>query len=815
MQTPYSPSRLRSFVIMLLSCCLVLPPTLMLPLPALAQEQGQSAVSSNGVSISFQNDGGKATGSNGVSISFQNAQQGSTANSNGVGVAFEGYCNGAPRITQPRGVTVLNNQSATLKVEAENLYDLTFQWYRGDSGDTSQIIEGATRDSLTINSVAADSRINYWVQVINQCGTTNSQTMTVAAIDKLPLIFVPGIAGSTLDVRGGREVWLGRLCVEQGLDALSLDPNKPSTDIVPSGIIGRVTVDYGLGVFRQEFYASFVERLLSNGYKSQDKTLFIFPYDWRKGADFNALRLRELVSQVQETYRDYPNIKLNIVAHSMGGLVARRYILDNPQNHAVEKLITIGSPWLGAPKAINVLQTGDFIGYGICNGSIKTLAEFFPGIHQLLPSSAYFKFGEKPFVEDGWDIDEDGKSSEIYDYNNTILMLDKRYRSSPGITGFQFHKQPGQDDWSSDTSQVNYYHVVGLRYGADTIGQVIAKSDVKYCRLPGGIKVPCGFSNRYELKMAQGDGTVPYRSAYRRLGSTNLNASRAKIIPILSSSDNKIENNGSDHTGMMSNESVFQAVMSSLNEQSTVTARQSIHALDEPEEPTAQSSYYVKLLGISSALISDDYGNTLEPFTGNTTEESPNITSYLLGEKGLLAVAPTNQTLTFTFTTNPNNQLATLELTKGTDIETAQAVRYLDLNLPANTKVKLELSPSGIGALQYDADGDGTFESTVQPTASVSGNAAQDTQAPIIRVNEIPLATLRRVTITATDEGVGLKSVFYSLDGTNFQTYNGAFDINPIQTTTVYAFAEDNVANRSSLVTYRVSKRRAFRGRRR
>src|SRR5207237_3094160 len=82
--------------------------------------------------------------------------------------------------------------------------------------------------------------------------------------------------------------------------------------------------------------------------------LFVFAYDWRKSNVENADTLRDYIGCVQQFY---PNDKVDIVAHSNGGLLAGRYILANPGK--VNRLITIAPPWLGAPKAINVLETGD------------------------------------------------------------------------------------------------------------------------------------------------------------------------------------------------------------------------------------------------------------------------------------------------------------------------------------------------------------------------------------------------------------------------------------------------------------------------
>jgi len=83
----------------------------------------------------------------------------------------------APAITtQPTSRTITSGNSTTLSVTATGTAPLSYQWYVGSSGSTSNPISGATSSSLT---VAPTSTTNYWVRVTNSCGTANSSTATV------------------------------------------------------------------------------------------------------------------------------------------------------------------------------------------------------------------------------------------------------------------------------------------------------------------------------------------------------------------------------------------------------------------------------------------------------------------------------------------------------------------------------------------------------------------------------------------------------------------------------------------------------------
>lgn len=87
--------------------------------------------------------------------------------------------------------------------------------------------------------------------------------------------------------------------------------------------------------------------------------------------------------------------KVVLVAHSMGGLVASEYLsLGQAQRNTVEKLITLGTPFLGAPKAIPILSSGKALG-GISDlvvaKAIKEIAPNLSSVWELFPTWYYIK----------------------------------------------------------------------------------------------------------------------------------------------------------------------------------------------------------------------------------------------------------------------------------------------------------------------------------------------------------------------------------------------------------------------------------------
>jgi len=770
-----------------------LQPTKSLP------SQANSAYAGAGVSVGFRNltagDGGSS--SSGVSIAFQNSTSGaSNSVGQGVSVAFEPGSTPTPTPTpcgsllitaQPQGQTVFINQPGRLSVTVVGSSPLSYQWYRGTRGDTNNPIVGATSSTFEISKSSFD-RSNYWVRVKEACGNSlDSNSVRLTITDKRPLIFVPGIAGSVLVEDGNRELWPGIPCF---YDGLTLDPGKTQPSVFVADVVRTALT--------KDIYETLITSLVSPsvGYRTGvNQTLFLFPYDWRKS---NVLASGLLKTQIETIQSLFPGTKVDILAHSMGGMVAQRYVMDNSSAHHVNKLITIGTPWLGAPKALNVLETGQFLekwGISACTGSIKTLAEYFKGMHELIPSSSYHNLSiTAPFSESGWDINKNGNAFETYNYSQLVVMLAGRYLSDPGITNLVFHKLAGQDDGNLAPADISYYHLYGWQRGDGTITQVVAKRGV---RCTGTLCFP---SNYIDLKMGAGDGTVPIVSATRQGRGQTLNEPQHELIVFntVSSSDNS----KTDHVGLCSNPDVIGRIQSILS--GPGLGANSVEFNAKAQVLPSESAYYLQVVGNGSIVVSDSAGKSATLTNDGVGPDIPGMNAYLMGDKAFMLVLATDQT--YTVTLQSENEPLFISITKGTEESTSQALRYQDLNLPPSVKALLSFTPQGVDLLRYDGNGDGTFETVVNPTALVAGTAAQDTEAPVLTVAENRQSqNVTVVTVSATDVGSSVKKVSYSLDGTNYQTYSGTFSVDPYRTRKIYSFAEDNVGNRSSVIEFQLT----------
>lgn len=106
-------------------------------------------------------------------------------------------------------------------------------------------------------------------------------------------------------------------------------------------------------------YDDLIGAFLAEGYVLE-KDLFIFPYEWRDSNVNNAIVLK---NKIQEIKNQTKSNKVDIVAHSMGGLLAREYLESDNYflDDDVDQLITLGTPHNGAPEVYSVWEAGQFL----------------------------------------------------------------------------------------------------------------------------------------------------------------------------------------------------------------------------------------------------------------------------------------------------------------------------------------------------------------------------------------------------------------------------------------------------------------------
>ncbi len=224
--------------------------------------------------------------------------------------------------------------------------------------------------------------------------------------DQPPVVFIHGVMGSKLrDKTTHEEKWIGSLgrILTSDYSDLAFDINPQTLEPEPSNLEAYEVADGAIG---KDFYGKIVSTLHDVGeyqltnigtrVDRSQKRYYVFYYDWRQDNVITASKLADFIDQIRKDYGE-PNMKVDIVAHSMGGLISRYFIryghtdvLDNndfPVNlygaERVRRIILLGTPNLGSVKILNLFIDGIKI-----SGSEKVHTETMatmPSLFELFP----------------------------------------------------------------------------------------------------------------------------------------------------------------------------------------------------------------------------------------------------------------------------------------------------------------------------------------------------------------------------------------------------------------------------------------------
>lgn len=221
-----------------------------------------------------------------------------------------------------------------------------------------------------------------------------------ASPTRYPVIFVPGIGGTEL-YNDKDLVWINtwRLLERQlpiiGLFHLNwLAPLRLSADgTTPFQPGFHVHTGDVMRTGLTDAYSGLIQSLTDYGYV-QGKDLRIFPYDWRADLTGSADALGRLVDR---TLAETGARQVILIGHSMGGLVARDYVVRGGAPK-VKALIAMATPWLGAPLAYRALEYGWDMGMRIpgtkwsalAPKDVQVLTQNYPSVYDLAPGKAFF-----------------------------------------------------------------------------------------------------------------------------------------------------------------------------------------------------------------------------------------------------------------------------------------------------------------------------------------------------------------------------------------------------------------------------------------
>jgi len=295
--------------------------------------------------------------------------------------------------------------------------------------------------------------------------------------ERAPVIFIHGFIGAKLRHRNTNETVWGKFvnAIKHGrTEQLSLPITSPimsenRDDLVPYDIYDKVA-----GV---DFYAAILETLTeAGGYTMGDidnprpgENCFVFYYDWRRDNVESAADLGRAIGRIKNRL-GAPDLRFDIIAHSMGGLIAEYYLKYGTRDvladsgaiptyagaRDINRMVLIGTPRRGTMTALEALHTG--ISRSLDPAALFTM----PSVYQLLPNDSAVHFVDSQgrpidvdlfdagtWVRYGWSIFNTGKSSNEARHaaiGEQYMSDEARFLQNALDRAVAFHRALDRDD---------------------------------------------------------------------------------------------------------------------------------------------------------------------------------------------------------------------------------------------------------------------------------------------------------------------------------------------------------------------------------
>jgi pimeloyl-ACP methyl ester carboxylesterase len=205
-----------------------------------------------------------------------------------------------------------------------------------------------------------------------------------------PVIVIPGITAS--DLRDEYPTDTERIwsLINKQYERVYLHPDNVRFEARQPSMV-RADRVWGI------VYSELVEELRHELTLRADQPVPVYPfaYDWRQPLRVTELRLEDFIDEVIERTKLMPHYyqdgycdraQVNLVGHSMGGLIISGYLQRTGKKARVGKVATLGTPFRGSHEAVARVATGlDRLGIEPSPSREREAARITPALYHWFP----------------------------------------------------------------------------------------------------------------------------------------------------------------------------------------------------------------------------------------------------------------------------------------------------------------------------------------------------------------------------------------------------------------------------------------------
>lgn len=642
----------------------------------------------------------------------------------------------------------LNDDTSELSEEEEDLYWDFYDYVEEVFVPIKPLLAAGTYTLVITPPTLEGNNTNTWLENLKQLlvpiayaqyiGEVYTFTFTVVEVEPEPpgassVLFLPGIQASRLYKDG-----------LFGTEDKLWEPNNPFNDVAQLSmtstgeseeeIYTRDVVDTAPGI--GNVYAGFISFL--DGLISQEviNEFYSYAYDWRydvfdiaeNGTQYED-ELKKLDVIVNQLASGSKSDKVTIVAHSNGGLLAKALLIEYPELAAkIDRIIFLGSPQLGTPKAVGAVLHGfdqnlGYYGWFMSDRNAREVLINFPGVYGLLPGQSYLNGLDDPVIT----FDESPETSIFRNaYGNSI-------DSQEELKKFMLGGEDGRPaaSFTNDAELANPNLLsIALDSHRELLDDWIAPNSIEVIEIVGvGLSTVAGFHyqgfncSRPECRNLRVYKPVPKLSQY---GDQTVIASSAeghdgmKIVKYIDLAEiYRVTKEKIEHANLTESSSVQTVIKDIL-----------MNETPEPipfvsNEPFTYSNQSV-LIGVHSpvALTVKDTNGNIVGRAGTTSEGFPNFKEEIVGSSyfelgdSKYAIVPSDVPFEVIMKGEGLGGM-TFTVHEISGEEQVQVINIPIATTSSSTSIVVQNNGTAFGNLKVDVNGDGKIEQEITPAGQV------------------------------------------------------------------------------------------------